>query len=86
MAFGYGFQYFYGFLGGETDQWTPYLFLDHTQVFPWIGKPRYPTVTTRDPRLNIIAHRRPKLESMLNACLPNPILYSCFEDVDFYVC
>jgi arylsulfatase len=22
---GMGFQYFYGFMGGETDQWTPYL-------------------------------------------------------------
>jgi arylsulfatase len=23
---GMGFEYFYGFMGGETDQWTPYLF------------------------------------------------------------
>ena len=23
---GLGFEYFYGFLGGETDQWTPYLY------------------------------------------------------------
>src|SRR5271169_6221720 len=38
---GMGFQYFYGFLGGETDQWEPYLFRDHTQVFPWVGKPGY---------------------------------------------
>ena len=36
---GLGFQYFYGFMGGETDQWTPYLFRDHTQIFPWVGKP-----------------------------------------------
>jgi arylsulfatase len=35
---GMGFQYFYGFMGGETDQWEPYLFRDHTQVFPWIGR------------------------------------------------
>ena len=42
---GMGFQYFYGFLGGETDQWTPYLFRDHTQVFPWIGKPDYNLTT-----------------------------------------
>ena len=34
-----GFEYFYGFMGGETDQWTPYLFRDHTQIFPWVGKP-----------------------------------------------
>src|SRR5271169_1354789 len=38
---GMGFEYFYGFLGGETDQWEPYLFRDHTQIFPWVGKPGY---------------------------------------------
>lgn len=38
---GMGFDYFYGFQGGETDQYTPYLFQDHTQIFPWIGKPDY---------------------------------------------
>jgi arylsulfatase A-like enzyme len=42
---GMGFQYFYGFLGGETDQWQPYLFRDHTQVFPWVGKPGYNLTT-----------------------------------------
>jgi arylsulfatase len=34
---GMGFEYFYGFMGGETDQWTPYLFRDHTQIFPGSG-------------------------------------------------
>ncbi|HSQ99744.1 MAG TPA: arylsulfatase [Sphingomicrobium sp.] len=42
---GMGFQYFYGFMGGETDQWTPYLFRDHTPVYPWIGKENYNFVT-----------------------------------------
>jgi arylsulfatase A-like enzyme len=42
---GMGFQYFYGFMGGETDQWTPYLFRDHTQIYPWIGKPGYNLIT-----------------------------------------
>jgi arylsulfatase A-like enzyme len=42
---GMGFQYFYGFMGGETDQWTPYLFRDHSQIFPWIGKPGYNLTT-----------------------------------------
>jgi len=42
---GMGFQYFYGFMGGETDQWTPYLFRDHTPVYPWIGNPKYNLVT-----------------------------------------
>ena len=42
---GMGFDYFYGFMGGETDQWTPFLFRDHTQVFPWIGKPGYNLIT-----------------------------------------
>jgi arylsulfatase A-like enzyme len=42
---GMGFDYFYGFMGGETDQWTPYLFRDHTQISPWIGKPGYNLIT-----------------------------------------
>ncbi len=42
---GMGFQYFYGFMGGESDQWTPYLFRDHKPIYPWIGKPGYNLVT-----------------------------------------
>ncbi len=42
---GMGFQYFYGYLGGETDQWEPYLFRDHTQVYPWVGHPGYNLTT-----------------------------------------
>lgn len=38
---GMGFDYFYGFQGGETDQYTPYLFQDHTQIFPWLDNPDY---------------------------------------------
>ena len=38
---GMGFEYFYGFMGGETDQWTPYLFQNTSQIFPWVGKPDY---------------------------------------------
>ena len=42
---GMGFDYFYGFMGGETDQWTPYLFRDHTAIYPWIGHPGYNLTT-----------------------------------------
>jgi hypothetical protein len=40
-----GFDYFYGILGGESDQWTPHLFQNMTQIFPWIGKPGYNLTT-----------------------------------------
>jgi len=42
---GLGFDYFYGFMGGETDQWTPFLFKDHTPISPWIGNPGYNLIT-----------------------------------------
>ena len=42
---GMGFEYFYGFMGGETDQWKPWLFRDHTQIFPWIGQSGYNLIT-----------------------------------------
>jgi len=63
---GMGFQYFYGFMGGETDQWTPYLFRDHAQIFPWIGKPGYNLTTDMADeaiqhlkRLNAVAPDQP---------------------------
>ncbi len=42
---GMGFDYFYGFMGGETDQWTPWLFRDHTQIFPWRDQPGFNLIT-----------------------------------------
>src|SRR5262249_54694022 len=51
---GMGFEYFYGFMGGESDQWTPYLFQNTTQVFPWIGKADYNLTT--DMADEAIAH------------------------------
>ena len=42
---GMGFDYFYGFLGGETDQWTPLLYQNNRQVFPFVGKPDYNLIT-----------------------------------------
>jgi hypothetical protein len=40
-----GFDYFYGFMGGETDQWQPWLFQNTTQIFPWLGHPGYNLIT-----------------------------------------
>src|SRR5262245_57826130 len=52
---GMGFDYFYGFMGGETDQLEPYLFRDHTQIFPWVGKPGYNLTTDMaDEAINYI--------------------------------
>ncbi len=61
---GMGFEYFYGFMGGETDQWTPYLFKDHTQITPWIGQPGYNLTT--DMANNAIDYMRG-----LNAAAPD---------------
>jgi arylsulfatase len=35
---GMGFEYFYGFVGGDTNQWEPNLFRNTTQIFPFAGK------------------------------------------------
>src|SRR3954464_13528253 len=39
------FEYFYGFMGGKTDQWTPYLFRNTHDPFPWRGKQNYNLTT-----------------------------------------
>jgi len=38
---GLGFEYFYGFLGGDSDQWHPALYENTTPIEPYIGKPDY---------------------------------------------
>ncbi len=36
---GMGFEYFYGFVGGDANQWQPNLFRNTTQIYPFEGKP-----------------------------------------------
>jgi arylsulfatase A-like enzyme len=61
---GMGFDYFYGFMGGDTSQWQPYLFQNTTQIFPWVGKPGYNLIT--DEADNAIDHIK-----QLNAAAPD---------------
>jgi len=61
---GMGFQYFYGFMGGETNQWTPFLFRDHTAIFPWEGKKNYNLITD-------MADEAIKYMTELNAAAPD---------------
>ena len=35
---GMGFEYFYGFVGGDANQWQPNLFRNTTQIFPFEGE------------------------------------------------
>jgi arylsulfatase len=42
---GLGFEYFYGFLGGDANQWQPNLFRNTTQIYPFEGKPEWNLVT-----------------------------------------
>jgi hypothetical protein len=36
---GMGFDYFYGFIGGDTSQWQPNLFRNTTQIYPYYNNP-----------------------------------------------
>jgi arylsulfatase A-like enzyme len=42
---GLGFQYFYGFVGGDTSQWQPNLFRNHTAIAPYNGHPGWNLIT-----------------------------------------
>ncbi len=46
---GMGFDYFYGFIGGDTSQWQPNLFRNTTPIYPYIGHPGWnPTTAMAD--------------------------------------
>ena len=43
---GMGFDYFYGFMGGDTNQWQPgNLFRNNTQIYPFNNNPSYNLTT-----------------------------------------
>jgi arylsulfatase A-like enzyme len=42
---GMGFEYFYGFVGGDTNQWEPNLFRNTTQIYPNVGHPGWNLTT-----------------------------------------
>ena len=42
---GSGFEYFYGFVGGDTSQWQPNLFRNTTAIYPYVGNPKWNLTT-----------------------------------------
>jgi len=42
---GMGFEYFYGFVGGDANQWQPNLFRNTTQIYPFEGKKDWNLIT-----------------------------------------
>ncbi|MCP8937934.1 arylsulfatase [Alsobacter sp. SYSU M60028] len=42
---GMGFEYFYGFVGGDTSQWQPNLFRNTTAIYPYVNNPKWNLVT-----------------------------------------
>ena len=53
---GLGFEYFYGFLGGDSHQWRPALYQNTTPVEPYIGHPDY--ILDKDLADNAVAYIR----------------------------
>ena len=44
---GMGFEYFYGFMGGDTNQWEPgNLVRNTTPIYPYVGKPGWNLMTS----------------------------------------
>jgi arylsulfatase len=44
---GMGFEYFYGFIGGDANQWQPNLFRNTTAIYPYVGKPGWNLITAQ---------------------------------------
>jgi arylsulfatase A-like enzyme len=50
---GMGFDYFYGFVGGDANQWGPNLFRNTTQIYPWLGHEGTLKMDRSDPKAEI---------------------------------
>ncbi|MGB0087483.1 MAG: arylsulfatase [Rhodomicrobiaceae bacterium] len=63
---GMGFEYFYGFVGGDTSQWEPNLFRNTTAISPYVGHPGWNLTTAMADdaiaymnRINALAPEQP---------------------------
>lgn len=63
---GMGFEYFYGFVGGDANQWQPNLFRNTTQIYPFLDKPGWNLTTAMADdaiaymhRINALAPEQP---------------------------
>ena len=67
---GMGFEYFYGFVGGDTSQWEPNLFRNTTAIYPYVGKPGWNLTTAMADDaiqwLNQLNNINPKLPFFLH--------------------
>lgn len=50
---GMGFDYFYGFVGGDANQWGPNLFRNTTQIYPWTGHEGTLKMDRSDPKAKV---------------------------------
>jgi arylsulfatase A-like enzyme len=44
---GMGFDYFYGFVGGDSSQWQPNLFRNTTAIYPYVNNPGWNLITAQ---------------------------------------
>ena len=44
---GMGFDYFYGFVGGDANQWQPNLFRNTAAIYPYVGNPKWNLITAQ---------------------------------------
>ena len=63
---GMGFEYFYGFVGGDANQWEPNLFRNTTAIYPYVGHPGWNLTTAMADdaieymkQLNAVAPEKP---------------------------
>ena len=63
---GMGFEYFYGFVGGDSSQWEPNLFRNTTEIYPYVGHPSWNLITAMADdaidymnRINTLAPEQP---------------------------
>lgn len=68
---GMGFEYFFGFIGGDTSQWQPNLFRNTTPIYPYVNKKNWNLTTAMAN--DAIAHI-----NMLNAIAPDKPFFVYF--------
>ena len=60
---GMGFEYFYGFNSGETNQWQPDLYRNTTRIYPYVGNPNYNLTTDMADEADLLSQSAQRTRS-----------------------
>ena len=78
-----GFDYFYGFVGGDANQWQPNLFRNTTAIYPYVGHPGWNLITAEADDSITYLHRITAINSDQAHLQASPAVCAAVSEITY---